>query len=465
MTNSVHVLEENLLVEWLKQHYKNIAFITKRLKFEVRGRTDALEIAIKNLKDNTPLVDQKEEVAELWRNLIGKAIVYLKSEDHREKYHDDEDYGVEKLDEFFRAFRDFEPLLYGAEEERYRDHMAHSLAVFLIGEYLIRTVLRFNVIDVNDENLPEDCRVTGEEKEAMWCIISLTHDLGIALEKIPAINPKVEGMLEKFGVFDVQALSYPFLCLPLDDFAIKLISSDLEEVVKDENKDQKAKRFLTHAQSKYFLKFSEAYQRRDHGIISCLVLIKNLVFFLETDYTLDTWRPLRPIDAKQFLIRRCILRSIAAHNNVNIYYLRLIEFPFLLTICDELHERERPRFVDMFGKKAVKRSVTVQKLSANEIHYKVIFSWETARQLGDREKERMKAGVCNYFLDKFDKLSRILRSAVEGERRDLILTLEVENQLETPAKVYKLTHKTPEEVKITEDGTETSWLELSNKAT
>ncbi len=84
----------------------------------------------------------------------------------------------------------------------------------------------------------------------------------------------------------------------------------MQEVKNGKVRKVSDKRYLTHLQTKYFLKFSEAYETRNHGITSCLVLMKNLVFFLETDSTLDTQKPLEPIDAKQFLIRRNILQEL-----------------------------------------------------------------------------------------------------------------------------------------------------------
>jgi hypothetical protein len=249
----VQPLEETLLISWLKNNYNAIEFITEKLKYEAHDRTNKLVAAIDNLDVSKTLVEQKAAVVDVWRSLIGKAIVYLKYKDDREKYHDDEDYGVERLEEFFAAFRQFEPLLYGADEEHYRDHMCHMLGVFLVGEYLIRSMLGgFDKIKVSDIDVIES-HVSANEKEAMWCIISLTHDLGIALEKIPNINPKVESMLKKFGSIDMQRLSYPFIRLPMDDFTIQFVSSDLRELTSS----TKAKQFITHVQSKYLLKFSE----------------------------------------------------------------------------------------------------------------------------------------------------------------------------------------------------------------
>lgn len=449
-----YVLDDRNLIEWLKSNHKDIAF-TAKLAYEVHEYTENLVEAIEKLDSNRDFFRQKDEVSDVWRHLIGKAIVYLKFRDVREKYHDDEDYGVEKLDEFFRTFRDFEPLLYGAREERYRDHMAHMLSVFLVGELLIKDTIGFDKIDVGDECFPENKRISADEKEAMWCIMSLTHDLGIALERVVDISPKAKDMLARFGIIDMQELSYPFVRLPLHDFAIQFISSDLQELPGNDEK-----RYIPHIQSKYFLKFSEAYERRDHGIISCLVLMRNLVYFLETDYSLDPQRPLHLEDAKQFLIRLNILRAIAAHSNENIYYLTLPQFPFLLTIFDELHEWGRPRLIEMFQRERPYTSVTVEELSENAMRYKIALGSGITL---DNDKERMRREILQFFIRKGEKIRRILRSAVGGELRNLKLTLEVRDELEAKAKSYKIIHETPQSVTVLEDDKETTWLDLRDK--
>lgn len=449
-------LNDRNLIEWLKGHHQDIAF-TAQLPYEVHERTKELVQAIDKLDSDKLLVNQPDVVAELWRHLIGKAIVYLKSEDRREEYHDDEDYGVEKLDEFFRTFREFESLLYGAEKVRYRDHMAHMLTVFLIGELLINETIGFDKIDVSDKDFPEGKIISDNEKEAMWCIISLTHDLGIALERIVDISPKAKEMLARFGIINMQELSYPFLRLPLHDFTIKFISSELLPLA-----DGNEKCFIPHIQSKYFLKFAEAYESRDHGIISCLVLMKNLVYFLETDYALDLFEPLKLDDARHFLIRNNILRSIAAHSNENIYYLTLSQFPFLMTIFDELHEWGRPRLIEMFEKEGPETIVTVETLNETAISYK--FALKPRLTLGQSEKNRIRKEIREHFIRKCKKIRRILRSAVGGEHRELTLTFELSDELEAKVKSYKIIHERPDNVKIFKNNKEITWLQLLAEA-
>ncbi len=437
-----YTLGEPYLVRWLKQHYADVNFIARPLPPGKHDRTNLLISAINELRDDKSLFEQKTEVAEVWRHLIGKAIVFLKYNDDREMYHDDEDYGVEKLYEFFLEFRKFEPLLYGADEQWYRDHLCHMLGVFIVGEYLVRNCLGgFGKILVGQAKVEPE--VSADEKEAMWGVISLTHDLGIALEKLPKINPKAEEMLEKFGSLDMQRLAYPFLRMPLEELTIQFASSDLVESGEGE--------FLTHVQSKYLLKFSEAYEKRNHGIVSCVVLMKNLVYFLETDWSCDSHKPLDLQDAKQFLIRRNILRSIASHSNDNIYYLRIVEFPFLLRICDELHEQERPRLVEMFERREVGREVTVEDFSEKSVHYKIAFSLEDFPQFASEETVReLGEEVKAEFQAKCQRIRRILRSAVGGEHRELRLTLEVVDNLGASPKVYKLVHTNPETIEVQE---------------
>lgn len=441
------ILDEPTLIGWLKQNVGQIDFICKELPRERNKRTEVLKNAIQNLDDTKWLFRQEvKDVVDVWRNLFGKAIAYLKFKDDRELYHDDEDYGVDKINEFFEAFLQFEPLLYGAEEH-YRDHMKHALGVFLIGEFLIRETIGFDKVDIGSEDFPKD-KISAGEKEAMWCVMSLTHDLGIALEKIPRISEKVEDMLDKFGIVGVQGLAYPFLRLPLDDFTIAFVSSDLRPYSTDAENKKKTDKYVTHVQSKYYLKFSEAYERRDHGIISCLVLMKNLVYFLETDYTLDGRKPLDLEDAKQFLIRRKIMRAIASHSNDNIYYLKANEFPFLLRMFDEFHERERPKLIEKIQGEKIYRKVKV-RLSDKEVYYQVTFGWKDPSGLSEPEKNDLRTDVAEYFQRKCERITRILRSAVGGKDRTLKLTLEVLDELSSEVKQYTLIHKTPQDITIT----------------
>ena len=66
------------------------------------------------------------------------------------------------------------------------------------------------------------------------------------------------------------------------------------------------------------------------GAISAILMAKSLVYFLESDLCLDSRSPLGEEDARQFLIRREILRAVAAHTCPDIYHLEFDSLAFLL---------------------------------------------------------------------------------------------------------------------------------------
>ena len=413
------------------------------------------------MDERTLLYRQRDSVLKIWRLLLENAIVYLKNKDEREKpFRDDAAYGVRKLYGFFKKFHEFEPLLYGAEKELYRDHITHMFSVFLLGNYLIRNNIKFENVIVGNPKLPIGNAISVDEKEAMWCIMSLTHDLGYALEGIPNISPQSRKMLEAFGlVGSIQEMSYSFPESPLHDILLKFISSDLLKHPTIEDN------YISHTQSKYFLKFAEAMERFDHGIISCLVLLKNLVYFLETDFLIDIQKPLEAEDARQFQIRRDILRPIAGHNCDNIYYIEIPRFDFLLKIVDDMQEWGRPRFRDLFVEPPI-TSLKVKAFNTEEVHYLITFGSQDLSTLTEAEAKKFKRFARTFFARKSEALFMALRSAVVGlPKRHIKVTIEVLDNIgeSNIHHRYKIIHKSPEDVEIYEDEKRVEWLNFDEE--
>jgi hypothetical protein len=453
-------ISDAFLIREFKKNSKHIEFIRYKPKHEREQRSKLLLQRIASLRENILLHKQREDVIDIWRYLIENAIVYLKSKDSREEYgHDDAAYGVSKLADFFRKFHEFEPLLYGAEKELYRDHITHMFSVFLLGDYLIRNYIKFDEVEIDTKALPISEGIKADEKEAMWCIMSLTHDLGYPLEGIPRISPKARTMLEAFGlVGSIQELSYSFPQRPLHDMLLKFISSDLLP------KNKRKKSYITHMQSKYYLKFAEGLERSNHGVISCLVLMKNLVYFLETDYLLDSYKPLEERDARQFQIRRDILRSIASHSCDNIYYTNIPRFDFLLKIVDDMHEWGRPRFADLFVVEPLETSVRVDRFTTSEIEYSVTFKTRS-HAFVSKEKERIKLNILSYFMTRCEGLFMTLRSAVGPAERKVKVTFEVVDKIGDPEhpRILKIVHKSPDEIELFDNSELTEWRKLKKE--
>ena len=435
-------IEDSDLFRWFKKNAKRMSFIGISNEFPTQVEHFEKETRkfINDLNSNKPFHDPENAdiLINLWKNLLGDAIIFLKAQDEREFYHDGEIFGVENIHGILKTFKKFEKMLYGAIGH-YRDHVAHVFRVFLLGEYLIRESFGFEKIYIHygleTKRIDNESKkkvpvitITPEEKEAIWCIISLTHDIGYALEDIDKINENIREMIKEFGKASIQELSYLFPPQKhaIDEFVLRFISSDLVAF------DDKTQNFWTHVQSKYYLKFSRACEKLDHGIISCTVLMRELVFFLESDFLLDTIKPLNRGEARQFLIRQTILRSIAAHNCEDIYHLSGRNFPFLLMIFDEMQQWGRPRMEEVFKEAGTPSEVICPNRFDDfgnqglDVSYRAIFE---KHKESKKEARRSAKSIREYFRRKTKKYIRVLRSAVDGEHREISLEFIVEDQI------------------------------------
>lgn len=465
------------IIQWFIDHRDEIAFLNKKYSTYAMNRKKTSIDLIKDLDATKVLYhsNNTKTLMNLWLSLISDAIIFLKSKDKREQYHDGETFGVDSLHAILIEFEKFEKVLFGASDY-YRDHITHIFRVYILGQRLIKEKIGFKNVDVNDDILVKkprkrkgqkktirnenEYKITPEEKEAMWCIIALTHDLGYALEKIDSINDKIRDMIKQYGKVNIQELSFLFppQTRAIDEFIIRFISSTLVP--------QKGG-FLTHVQSKYYLKFYRAYEKFDHGLISCTVLMRELTFFLESDFLTDRNKLLDFKDARQFLIRQNILRSIAVHNCEDIYHLRGRNFPFLLTIIDEFQEWGRPRIKDVYKSHLPSTEVIINKFEHTtediDVDYTVTFK---ESGITPEEKEKAISDIVHYFREKTKKYIRILRSAMGGNLRSIDFNFSVVDTISDTTLKFELPQpKSGDQLKpcITVDGIEKSLYEIEPK--
>ncbi len=343
-----------------------------------------LKASIGNIAEN---LNDTSELQHLWKSLIIDSIHFLKINDSRERAFykkdrsaghsdnkskmgdDDVDlsakrnvYGIEELSKYFEKFSSFEELLYGSDRY-YRDHLKHPIRVWAIGMSILKTYGNiFNVqasgkhFKINESiNVTEDWidekkgehQIAKGELFAMWTIIALTHDLGYPLEKVDRINDRLEDMLREFGKIGFARSGFTFQSQHdhLVRFLLNVVSSNVQKL--DNNKKSKEVEWCTHTRPKYLTKFSKSWEMFDHGIVSSLILLKSLTYFFETDISTDNIKGLSVEDAKQFAIRSEILHAIAAHTTPKVYHLAAKNLPFLLVLCDELQEWDRPTLKDL----------------------------------------------------------------------------------------------------------------------
>jgi len=406
-------LEDKVLFSYFKNYLNDVKFV---LKEESKGKIKSIlkdileyEKELSSRKENgelsrvIPSYLQKKlrRIQDLWEILIKEAIYCLRHKDPVDKNEFKQDFGIIEIKQYFKLFSDFEDMLYGSDKY-YRDHSLHVIRVFLLGFYLLNKSNNINFLNIkifHSEKLGDE-EFSIEEKQAIWTLIALTHDLGYPLEKIDKINSKVKDLIKFFGPSDIEEFKYhlPLQNQILNDFILKFISSKL---VQDEQNN-----YLTIIQNKYYLKFAKAFENFKHGIMSCILLMKHLVYFKESDYSHSFLNYLTKRDVKQFLIRKTILRSIASHDNDDIYHIAPNNFLFTLVFCDDLQEWDRPSDIYRISDS---NKIKILKFNDNEISYAQYYDFS--------EDENFTRKIIDESARKIKRYIKLFRSGPDSDKR------------------------------------------------
>ena len=298
-----------------------------------------------------------KDIKEIWKLIIEKSIKCLRFFDGREPFMENPSkrpvaYGVNELSDYFEKYMQFETMLYGGGKY-YRDHVVHVFRVWLLGldclldnggEYLKRI------------NIQEGVTVNSLEKVSIWSMIALTHDLGYPLEKSQGIIEKTKDMMKSFisnPTLSVD-LSFDGIQNNMNDFVVRFMSSKMHEIDTRCPKDQEVasieKPFVARLQPKYYFKFQKSLERYNHGILSAIIVYKLLIYFLESDFNINEDYRFDKEEARQFYIRREILRAVAAHTCHDVYHLDMLNFGFLLIMADDAQEWGRKRISELYVK-------------------------------------------------------------------------------------------------------------------
>ncbi|HML70201.1 MAG TPA: hypothetical protein PKA78_02410 [Macellibacteroides fermentans] len=404
----------------------------------------------KELLENYSTATDTKIGKELWINLLIDSISILKINDKREKLYDDssksEDfaadfskirksstYGINEIASYFDEFIKFESVLYGTDEH-YRDHVDHVLQVWGIGIGLLLknkfkladncclsdTNFHFEIPEANkkesiDGKNNETQNVSKSEYYAMWTIIALCHDLGYPIEKTSQINKQAKKIISHFGNMNFSELNYSF-----DIFNTFLVDKFLNVISSKAVFSEELN--YTMIQTKYRDKFSKSLEDYKHGIFSSLLLYKNLTYFLETDFFVSK-SSLDPEDLRQFLIRKEILRSISSHTCPKIYHIDLNTLSFLLILCDELQEWNRPKFSELSFSKLTSKEPTVQikQFDMDDDNQKIWLCFKYDLLLTINEKKYL-------INDRFKNIHCLLRSAKGDSNRNTFFKWEIEDK-------------------------------------
>lgn len=375
--------------------------------------------------DEYYLFNHLDTIKELWKILIEKSIKCLRYFDTREPFMENSQkhpkaYGVNELQSYFEEYCKFESVLYGAGKY-YRDHVIHVFRVWLLG---IDCLLTKNGEYLNKIIISSNFKVNELEKISIWTMIAFTHDLGYPLEKAQSIIDTTKDMMKYFIQNPVLSLDLSFNGIQnnMNDFVLRFVSS---KMVPKENNCLNAEKcecitdkneYAARLQPKYYFKFQKSLEKYMHGIISSIIIYKLLLFFLESDFNINEDYYFKREDARQFYIRREILRAVASHTCKDIYHLKMETFSFLLIIADDSQDWGRKNISELYTHKEFKYefgNITCNFDSENNYNCLIdeTFTFENnanseiSRVLGNLKKQ-------------FDSYSSLFRNGQDTKNRD-----------------------------------------------
>lgn len=369
--------DKNLISDITDEFY-DIAYAEKE-KYEGKFFEYPLDENIKDILNqlkpstgNSIEYSQVETLDLLWEKLIDKSIKCLRYFDNREPFQDDSQkiavtYGLDKLQQYHERYTKFESMLYGASSF-YRDHVFHAIRTWMLGIFcLLKTIqdgengfiYSIGIDGIEDQNFTKG--INFFEKVSMWTVIALCHDLGYPLEKSQQILDRTRDMMKEFIQNPNVWNNFGFSGIQdnINDYIVKFMSTKMKaktqdgqeqkegELVRIKSKDNN--KYIGRIQPKYYLKYTKSLDRFDHGIVSAIVLYKILLYFMESDFNLNDDYEYSYEDARQFYIRREILRAMSSHTCSDIYNIHLTTFSSLLFFCDELQEWGRKSWKDLYA--------------------------------------------------------------------------------------------------------------------
>lgn len=369
----------------------------------------------------------------LWRSLLNKSIVCLRYFDTREPFLDNPNkaivaYGIDKLEEYHLRYTEFESLMYGSSVY-YRDHVFHAIRVWLLGVFCL--LKKINAEDAFITKLGLDgganppSKIDFFEYISMWTITALCHDLGYPLEKAEQILDKTRKMMREFvpnpNVWN--NFGYSGTQDSINEYVLKFISTKMKEKTSDEKADEQTdaiveKEYLGRIQPKYYLKYAKSLESFQHGIISTIIIYKMLLYFLESDFNLNDDYIYKNEDARQFYIRREILRAIAAHTCPDAYNIHITSFSSLLFLCDEFQEWGRRTWNELYtGLKEDSISLEIEKFSSDEIDIQEKISLESVEDI-----EIIVQNISRVFDRQYSLYKTTFRDGQDTAKRDFSLT-------------------------------------------
>lgn len=429
-----------MMQEVYAQTYEVAHAVIDITKNDFKATYDKMEYPLdkETIEKLTHIIGEKEELFyssakeldKLWSMLLRKSIMCLRYFDTREPFMFDSSknavaYGIEQLEEYHDRYTQFESLLYGASEY-YRDHIFHAIRTWLIGIFCLlhdseNPFIKEIQIDGVAEKESFANKINFFEKLSMWTISALCHDLGYPLEKSQQVLEKTQNMMKEFVPNPIVLSNFAFTGVQdnINEYIVKFMSTKMKETAeKNSTGEEKEKTYYGRIQPKYYLKYTKSLEKNNHGIISAVIIYKMLLYFLESDFNLNDDYIYNLEDARQFYIRREILRSISSHTCSDIYNIKNTTFSSLLFICDEMQEWGRKSWNDLYTNVNPNSvELSIEKFDSETIEYS-----ETIKMDNIKEEEIIIDNIIRLYIRQFEGYQLIFRDGQYTNSRAFNLT-------------------------------------------
>ena len=467
------------LLEYLQQHIKEFSFLREGTKNIIKGfQLGQDNDNFRRIQKAFSFVWPKILTDALYHLKHEDKREWDKENEDMKSFFDEKTLGTDELQKVLTGFFEFEDIMYGASPNRYRDHVSHSFRVWIMGHGILKHSFKGKLSTHEVDSLI----IEPIEWECLWAIVALCHDIGYPLSEIERINKKARKTLAKQGIKLENDLSFKFApqMVQFHDTIIKLMASKpvisdkwavaeqsfsevgderyglFEHLIQSDYIDKKGEiqdkfkalngpsemeldapynkketeifnsiqqtvKFVSHLQNKHYLKFLKSFDNLDHGIIGALLISRALLYFLESDFLHDTWSLLDKDDARQFLIRREILKAIASHTCQDIYHLKFDTLSFLLYMVDEIQYLGRPTLEQSQSNNGEAQS--------GEIHVKK-FKMEHIDITITTQEDYWPESQINEIKQRIGKLRKMLRLAVGTPKlaKDSIFIYKIKNR-------------------------------------
>lgn len=258
--------------------------------------------------------------------------------------------GFGALHEYYGNFVEFEDVLFGVDPT-YRDHTMHSLWVYFLGDYILshRPFIKARPVDwgieVRDCNDKEGLEhkqniedALNEYKDAVYCIIALSHDLAYPFERTESVNKRLEKVAGYLGIQSFEHLQYNF-SQEQSLLIHELLEFVSQKAVISNEKGHHQVRFVKDDPT--YVDMSQSFEQHKHGILSSYLLYRLIDTIGEATFTEVACLPSKAANIINLVLRKTILCTIASHTCDYAYSDVYNNFRFLLSLVDELEEFSR----------------------------------------------------------------------------------------------------------------------------